>query len=33
MKFYTFDELTDPDLPAEIGPEVRFTNCAPTPTA
>ena len=26
MKFYTFDELTYPDLPAEIGPEVRFTN-------
>ncbi len=31
MKFYTFDELTYPDLPAEIGPEVRFTNrfCEP----
>ena len=26
MKFYTFDELTYPDLPAEFGPEVRFTN-------
>jgi alkanesulfonate monooxygenase SsuD/methylene tetrahydromethanopterin reductase-like flavin-dependent oxidoreductase (luciferase family) len=26
MKFYTFDELTYPDVPAEIGPEERFTN-------
>ena len=26
MKFYTFDELTYPDVPGEIGPEVRFTN-------
>jgi alkanesulfonate monooxygenase SsuD/methylene tetrahydromethanopterin reductase-like flavin-dependent oxidoreductase (luciferase family) len=26
MKFYTFDELTYPGLPVEIGPEVRFTN-------
>lgn len=26
MKFYTFDELTYPGVPAEIGPEVRFTN-------
>lgn len=26
MQFYTFDELTYPNLPAEIGPEVRFTN-------
>ncbi len=35
MKFYTFDELTYPDLPAEIGPEVRFTNrfCDPQAVA
>jgi len=26
MKFYTFDELTYPGVPPEIGPEVRFTN-------
>jgi alkanesulfonate monooxygenase SsuD/methylene tetrahydromethanopterin reductase-like flavin-dependent oxidoreductase (luciferase family) len=26
MKFYTFDELTYPGVPTEIGPEVRFTN-------
>jgi alkanesulfonate monooxygenase SsuD/methylene tetrahydromethanopterin reductase-like flavin-dependent oxidoreductase (luciferase family) len=26
VKFYTFDELTYPGVPAEIGPEVRFTN-------
>ena len=26
MKFYTFDELTYPGVPAEVGPEVRFTN-------
>lgn len=26
MKFYTFDELTYPGVPAEIGPEERFTN-------
>jgi alkanesulfonate monooxygenase SsuD/methylene tetrahydromethanopterin reductase-like flavin-dependent oxidoreductase (luciferase family) len=26
MKFYTFDELTYPDVPPEVGPEVRFTN-------
>ena len=26
MKFYTFDELTYPDVPPEFGPEVRFTN-------
>ncbi|MGA2412417.1 MAG: LLM class flavin-dependent oxidoreductase [Candidatus Binataceae bacterium] len=26
MKFYTFDELTYPAVPAEAGPEVRFTN-------
>ena len=32
MKFYTFDELTYPGVPAEIGPEVRFTNrfCDPS---
>ena len=26
MKFYTFDELTYPGVPPEVGPEVRFTN-------
>ena len=26
MKFYTFDELTYPAVPPEVGPEVRFTN-------
>ena len=26
MKFYTFDELTYPAVPAEFGPEMRFTN-------
>jgi alkanesulfonate monooxygenase SsuD/methylene tetrahydromethanopterin reductase-like flavin-dependent oxidoreductase (luciferase family) len=26
MKFYTFDEITYPAVPAEAGPEVRFTN-------
>jgi alkanesulfonate monooxygenase SsuD/methylene tetrahydromethanopterin reductase-like flavin-dependent oxidoreductase (luciferase family) len=26
VKFYTFDELTYPAVPPEVGPEVRFTN-------
>jgi alkanesulfonate monooxygenase SsuD/methylene tetrahydromethanopterin reductase-like flavin-dependent oxidoreductase (luciferase family) len=26
MKFYSFDELTYPAVPPEVGPEVRFTN-------
>ena len=26
MKFYTFDELTYPGVPPELGPEVRFTS-------
>jgi alkanesulfonate monooxygenase SsuD/methylene tetrahydromethanopterin reductase-like flavin-dependent oxidoreductase (luciferase family) len=35
MKFYTFDELTYPSVPAEAGPEVRFTNrfCDPRTVA
>jgi alkanesulfonate monooxygenase SsuD/methylene tetrahydromethanopterin reductase-like flavin-dependent oxidoreductase (luciferase family) len=35
MKFYTFDELTYPSVPAEVGPEVRFTNrfCDPLTVA
>ena len=35
MKFYTFDELTYPAVPAEVGPEVRFTNrfCDPRAVA
>jgi alkanesulfonate monooxygenase SsuD/methylene tetrahydromethanopterin reductase-like flavin-dependent oxidoreductase (luciferase family) len=35
MKFYSFDELTYPAVPAEVGPEVRFTNrfCDPRAVA